>query len=242
VIRFRIPLAVATAAAAVSLLLIYPPVPAGSAVAVSRFTMTPSTTQAGGHPTLDLSVSFDPPTSDVKSIVLHLPVGLGVNARAAPYCRRSLLLSDLCPLSTKVGTVTLAGEALGFQAEAKRNFYNLEPSSAERLRLGVPVFGSFSRGGLALVLPVTSRSGDGGLDVAVAGPPREVAGYAIRIRQISFRLQGTVRRKGKRRVRRRALVTNPRSCGLATTVLEITTHDAPPATLTQTSAFTTTGC
>jgi hypothetical protein len=215
---------------------------AHSAVSVSRFAVTPSTTQAGGHPTLDLSVTFDPPTSDVKGIVLHLPAGLVVNARAAPTCRSELLLSDLCPLSTRVGTVSLVGEALGFQAEARRNLYNLRLVGGEQLRLGVPVFGSFSRGGVALTLPVTRRPADGGLDVAVAGPPREVAGYAIRIKQVGFRLHGTIRTKRKRRVRRRALLTNPRACGLASTGLEITTHDVPPVTFTQTSAFTITGC
>jgi hypothetical protein len=232
---------VAAITAAVVTAILCVPSPSRSAVDVSRFTITPSTTQAGAHPTIDLSVSFDPPTSDVRSIVLHLPAGLTANSRAAPFCRSRLLLSDLCPLVTRVGSVTLLGEALGFQAEARRNLYNLRPAGAERLLLGVPVFGSFSRGGIALRLPVTARP-DNGLDVAVAGPPREVAGYAIRIKQVSFSLQGLVRRKVKRVVRKRGLLTNPRSCGPATTVLEITTHDVPPATLTQSSTFTTTGC
>jgi hypothetical protein len=231
----------AAVAVPVAILLLWAASPADSAVSVSRFAVTPSTTQAGGHPTVDLSVTFDPPTSDVRGIVLHLPAGLVANARAAPTCRSELLLSDLCPLSTRVGTVSLVGEALGFQAEARRNIYNLRPTGAEQLRLGVPIFGSFSRGGVALTLPVTRRA-DGGLDVAVAGPPREVAGYAIRIKQVGFRIYGTVRRKRGKRVRRRALLTNPRTCGPAATALEITTHDVPPITFTQTSAFTITGC
>lgn len=214
---------------------------ASAAIGISRFAVTPSTTQAGGHPTLDLSVTFDPPTSEVRSIVLHLPPGLSASAQAARPCRSELLLSDLCPLSTKIGTVSLVGEALGFQAEARRNIYNLRPTGAEQLRLGVPIFGSFSRGGIALTLPVTRRA-DGGLDVAVAGPPREVAGYAILIKEVGFRLNGTVRRKKGRRVRRRAVLTNPRTCGPATTTLEITTYDVPPATFTQASAFTISGC
>lgn len=230
--------AVSLAAIAISLFA----APSASAViGISKFAVTPSTTQAGGHPTIDFSVTFDPPTSEVKNIVLHLPAGLAANSQAAPPCRSELLLSDLCPLSTKLGTVSLVGEALGFQAEAKRNIYNLRPTGAEQLRLGVPIFGSFSRGGIALTLPVTRRA-DGGLDVAVAGPPREVAGYAIRIRQVGVRLYGTVRRKKGKRVRRRAVLTNPRTCGPATTALEITPYDVPPATFTQTSAFTISGC
>ena len=215
---------------------------AHSAVSVSRFSMTPSTTQAGAHPTLDLAVVFDPPTSDVKGIVLHLPAGLTANARAAPFCPSGQLLSDLCPLATRIGSVTLAGEALGFEAEAKRNIYNLALTGPERLRLGVPIFGSFSRGGVALTLPVTQRRGDNGLDVAVAGPPREVAGFAIRIKQVSFHLQGLIRRKVRRIVRKRGLLTNPSSCQPATTVLEITTYEIHPPTINQSSAFTPTGC
>ena len=216
-------------------------VPADAAVAVSRFAVTPSTTQAGGHPTLEVAVAFEPPTSDARAIALHLPAGLTANPRAAPFCPRGRLLSDLCPLETRIGKVTLAGEALGIQAEAQRNIYNLKPTTGQRLRLGVSLFGSFSRGGFALVLPVTSRPADGGLDMAIAGPPREVAGYEIKIREVDLRIQGVVRRRTKRRVQRRGLLTNPRSCQPASSLLEVFS-DAPAATVTATSVFTPTGC
>jgi hypothetical protein len=214
---------------------------ARAAVNVSRFSMTPSTTQAGGHPTLNVAVSFDPPTADVDRIALHLPAGLTANPRAAPFCPRGQLLADLCSLGTKLGTVTLTGEALGFEATAKRNIYNLKPAGPERLRLGVPIFGTASRGGFAFVLPVTPRP-DNGLDLVVAGPPREVAGYAIRIKEVGFRIKGLIRKKGRRGVRRRALLTNPRSCLPANTVLEVTPRETPMATVTSVSTFTPTGC
>jgi hypothetical protein len=216
--------------------------PTDAAVTVSRFALTPSTTQAGGHPTLDIAVVFDPPTSDVRGISIHLPAGLTAEPRAAPFCPRGRLLSDLCPLETRIGKVTLAGEALGFRAEAERNIYNLRPSVGQQLRLGVSIFGSFSRGGLALILPVTARPGDGGLDMAVAGPPKEVAGYEIKISEVDLKLRGLVRRRTKGRVRRRALLTNPSSCQPATSVLEISSSAGLPATITQTSSFTPTGC
>jgi hypothetical protein len=215
---------------------------ASAAVNVSRFSMTPSTTQAGGHPTLNVFVSFDPPSADVDRIALHLPAGLTASARAAPFCPRAQLLSDLCALRTKVGTVSLAGEALGFEARARRNIYNLRPAGGERLRLGVPIFGTSSRGGFALELPVSARPGDNGLDLVVAGPPREVAGYDIRLKEVGFRIKGLIRRRSGRAVRRRALLTNPRSCLPANTVLEVTTREAPTATVTKVSAFTPTGC
>jgi hypothetical protein len=216
--------------------------PAWAAVSVSTFSMTPSTTKVGGHPDLTVSESFDPPTADIKQIVLHLPAGLTANARAAPFCRRSYLVADLCPLQTKVGKVGLVGIALGLEAEAARNIYNLRPIAQEKLRLGVPLFGSVTRGGAALVLPVRERPEDHGLDVAVAGPPREVAGYSVALKQVTFRLKGSVRARIRGRLRRRALLTNPASCGPATTALEVVAHEGPPPSVTKSSTFTLTGC
>jgi hypothetical protein len=95
--------------------------PAPAAVNVSRFSMTPSTTQAGGHPSLNVAVSFDPPTSDVDRIDLHLPPGLTANTRAAPFCPRGQLLEDIFGFVTKVVTVSLTGEELVLSAEASRN-------------------------------------------------------------------------------------------------------------------------
>jgi hypothetical protein len=216
--------------------------PAQAALNVSAFSMTPSTTKVRGHPDLKVSESFDPPTADIKQIVLHLPAGLTANARAAPFCSRSYLVADLCPLQTKVGGVRLVGIALGLEAEVARNIYNLKPSGQEALRLGVPLFGSVSRGGAALVLPVRERPDDHGLDVTVAGPPREVAGYSVGIKEVTFTLKGTVRAKIRGRLRRRALLTNPASCGPASTALDIVAYEGPPPTLTKVSTFTLTGC
>jgi hypothetical protein len=106
----------------------------------------------------------------------------------------------------------------------------------------VPLFGSVSRGGAALVLPVTQRPGDHGLDVAVAGPPREAGGYPVALKQITFRLKGSVRARIKGRPRRRALLTNPASCGPASTALDLFAYDGLPPMVTMVSTFTLTGC
>jgi hypothetical protein len=204
-----------------------------------RFSVSPSSARAGAHANLDVSIAFDPPTSDVKGIVLHLPAGLRANAGAAPFCRHGRLLADLCPLGTKVGSVSVTGSALGFEAEAARNVYNVRPRHGERLRLGIPLFGTASRGGLALVLPVRARRGDGGLDLALAGPPREFAGYPIQIERLRFRIAGTVggARRGRRR---RPFLTNPRSCAPARSVLDVTAYDGSSARVE--SSFTPSGC
>jgi hypothetical protein len=226
----------------VALIVLLLATPVQAAISVSAFSMTPSTTKAGGHPDLKVSESFNPPTADIKEIALHLPGGLTANARAAPFCSRRYLVHDLCPLETKVGEVGLVGVALGLEAEVARNIYNLRPRGPERLRLGVSLFGSVSRGGAALVLPVTERPEDHGLDLALAGPPREVSGYSIGIKEVTFRLKGSVRARIKGRLRRRAFLTNPASCGPASTTLDVVAYEGPPPRLTQVSTFTVTGC
>jgi hypothetical protein len=215
--------------------------PAQGALSVSAFSMTPSTTRAGGHPDLKVSVSFNPPTADMKEIVLHLPGGLTANARAAPFCsKRRYLVADVCALETKVGAVRLVGVALGLEAEVALNIYNLRPRGPERVRLGVPLLGSPA--GAPLVIPVSERTQDHGLDVAVAGPPREVAGYSVGIKEVTFRLKGTVRARIRGRLRRRALLTNPASCRPANTALDVVAYEGPPPRLTKVSTFTPTGC
>ena len=136
----------------------------------------------------------------------------------------------------------LVGIALNLEVEVARNIYNLKPSGQEALRLGVPLFGSVTRGAAAPVLPVRERPEDHGLDVAVAGPPREVAGYSVALKQVTFRLKGTVRARIRGRLRRRALLTNPASCGPASTALDVVAYEGPPPRLTQVSTFTLTGC
>jgi hypothetical protein len=106
----------------------------------------------------------------------------------------------------------------------------------------VPLFGSVSRGGAALVLPVTERPADHGLDVAVAGPPREVGGYPVALKQVTFHLKGSVRARIRGRLRRRALLTNPASCGPASIALDVFAHEDPPPMVTMVSTFTLTGC
>jgi hypothetical protein len=212
-----------------------------AAVDVSNFSVTPSTTQAGGHPNLQVSVSFSSPSSGVKDLALHLPAGLTANPAAIPFCSRKRLLANLCSSKSKAGSITGVGEAYGFEIAVTRAIYNVKPGASERLRLAVPIFGSFSRPGIAAELPVTERP-DRGLDMAVAGLPQEVNGFAIHIKRVSLRIRGEVRTRVGKRLRTRAFLTNPLVCTPATTVLELTSHDVPPATVSRTSAFLPTGC
>jgi hypothetical protein len=216
---------------------------ASAAVDVGLFSVAPSTTTAGGHPNLRVSVRFTDGSSGLKDIALHLPGGLAANPRAASFCRPKRLAADLCPPQSKVGSVTVVGVAFGLELTVTRKIYNVRAKPGERLRLAVPIFGSLRRPGIAAELPVTARPADGGLDMAVTGLPREVNGISVSIKEVGFSFRGVVRtRTKKRRLRTRAFLTNPLACAPATSVLDVTSHDAPSQKIVRTSVFTPTGC
>jgi hypothetical protein len=207
---------------------------------VSAFSLTPSTTQAGGHPSLLVSASFGTPTS-VKTVALHLPAGLTADSRAAPFCSERRLRADLCSPKAKVGSITILGDVSGLDIEVTKKIYNLKPVGSERLRLGVPLFGSLTQPGAAILAPVTARPSDNGLDL-VTDLPIEVLGHRIRVREVRTQVRGLVRTRVRRVVRRKAFLTNPHSCLPAQTVLEVTSHEDPSTSATMSSSFTPTGC
>ena len=53
---------------------------ASATATVSRFSVSPSTSQAGGHPRLRVSIVFSEPTG-VSAVALHLPAGLTAQPR-----------------------------------------------------------------------------------------------------------------------------------------------------------------
>jgi hypothetical protein len=213
---------------------------AQAALEVSGFALTPSSTQAGGHPDVRVAISFARPETGIKDIALHLPAGLRLNARAAPFCKRKRLLADLCARRTRVGSLTAVGEVFGLELSVTRRIYNVAPTAGEPVRLGVPIYGTFSRPGFAAELPLTMRP-DGGLDMRISGLPRDVNGISVGISEIRFSLRGIVRVRVRKRVRSHAFVTAPAACVPATTVLELSSHDEP-APVTLASSFTPTGC
>src|SRR5439155_2843298 len=180
---------------------------ARAALDVARFSVTPSTTRAGAHPNLSVSVAFAGPGTGLKDIAFHLPAGLTATRRAAPFCSHRKLVSDLCSPRSAVGSISVLGVAFGFELTVSRRIYNLRPSGSEQLRLGVPIYGTLSRPGIAAELPVTERA-DKGLDMSVTGLPSDVNGISIQIERIDLRFKGIVRSRVGRRLRKKAFLTN----------------------------------
>jgi hypothetical protein len=216
--------------------------PDARAFDVAAFSVTPSTTQASGHPDLTMSISFADPNAGVRDIALHLPAGLGANPTAPSFCSRKRLLADICPPNSKVGTITVAGAAFGFDITATNKIYNARPAGSERLRLAVPLYGSVSRPGRVAELPVTERPAGGGLDMAVTGLPSNVNGTRVLVKRVSFTLRGVARVRVRHRLRRSAFLTNPATCAPAISALEVTSNETPPASIARTSTFVPSGC
>jgi hypothetical protein len=91
-------------------------IPSGASAAfgVSGFTYTNSTTQANGHPNVDISFNRTGSESeDLKDIQLDLPTGVFANPEAAnPKCTAAQFNADGCPANAQVGTVTTKVKAL----------------------------------------------------------------------------------------------------------------------------------
>ncbi len=222
-------------------------IPAGAeaALGVAEFSVTPSTTQAGGHPNLSVSFALADPSTSVRDVAVHLPAGLTASSRAIPYCTRRRLVRNLCLPKSRAGSLGVTIVAYGIEFPLSRNIFNIRPVGAEPVRLGVPILGSFSRPGIAAEVPVVERPGDKGLDLTITGLPSEVAGYPVRLKSVTVKIKGVARTRIRKKVKTRPFLTNPATCTPATSILELTPQDTPQeaaAPLTSSSSFTPSGC
>jgi hypothetical protein len=187
---------------------------APAAFSISDVTVTPSTTQAGGHPDLTITTSFSGdntqiggpgpanPVADSPSLyAVHLGPGLFANPLAAPTCPLATFQADACPPQTIVGT---AAQGIFILAAARAAtlpgiIYNLATESPEQAALlGVKTIGQDPRTGLpttASLVPfaVTISPTDLGLDSInlerLTAVSRTVG--PIRITSLSLTLRGS---------------------------------------------------
>jgi hypothetical protein len=127
--------------------------PAFAVFSVSSVTVTPSTTEAGGHPDLSIVTSFGGdntqiggpgpanPVADSPSIyTVHLGPGLIANPLAAPTCPLATFQADACPADTIVGTSLqrVLVLAIAREADLPGFIYNLQTTSpSQGAMLGV---------------------------------------------------------------------------------------------------------
>ena len=113
---------------------------------ITSYSALPSTTQAGGHPDVEIQFSVknrilqqsQSPCNceDVKDATAHLPAGFIGDPHATPQCTIADFSADHCPVDSQVGIVSVNPSAGNFLSM----LYNLVPPPDEAGLLGFKVF------------------------------------------------------------------------------------------------------
>jgi hypothetical protein len=216
------------------------PTAAGTAIAPSSLLSVRSTGQAGAHPTLTTAFSLatkalDTPATLAKDVSLDLPPGLLADSDSFPRCPPGAIAAASCPPETALGRAFLTTQSAG-GGPASEDFslpvYNLAPEVGEPGAFGFDIPGrppvrldlGFAPGG-GYHLNIASSDLDGSPPLLAAiltlwGVPTDVSGEGAR----------------------RALLTNPTSCGSEDLTTSLTLGSAAGPDLAFTPPSMTTGC
>jgi hypothetical protein len=133
---------------------------------ISEFDTHVSTTQAGGHPDVDYSVTWTARNStsrpcncgDARVLDMHFPTGFIGDPHNVPACRLTEFALHSCPAESQVGIVEIQGAA-------REAMFNLVPHADEAGLTGFYVLGSNT----AVFVILHARTGsDYGLDATTS--------------------------------------------------------------------------
>jgi hypothetical protein len=221
----------ATIAAAAALL-----APASAAAfGPKTVTAAPASVQAGANSDFTVHFDVDESARDIKGFVIHLPPGEVGAATATPLCTQAQFAAKACPANTQVGTTTTTATLLGVPVPLAIPgvLYNLQPIGSEPARLGIRLTPSVGDEVL-LQSVITVRASDGGLDSSVDGLPNTAGGIPIDVNAIDITLLGKAGNPAK------GFMSNPTSCGTATTTVDAFAYDGARGSAS--ASFTPTGC
>ena len=225
------------------------PAPAMAAVDVTAFSVTSTTTQAGGHPDLTVSTSFqsNPSSDDVKDLIVRFPPGLLGNPTATAKCSPAQFAADTCPASTALGSVAVTADATILAVTtsgvvSQGTVYNLPPVGSEPARLGIKVrpapvgpvvIEKISLIAVAKLGPETGYA----LETTIPNQPRTAnssAGpVALRVTRVDLTLRG---KPGAN-----TFMINPSSCGPGTATTRVVPYDSG-APSSRSAPYTATNC
>lgn len=219
---------------------------ADAAYTVPNFSLTPSTTQAAGHP--NLVVAIDPDAAradltgdDLKNITIDAPSGMVFNqAAASSRCTSSQLTTDTCPAASAAGTITLTWRTLlGGSISGPGTIYVMTTPAGNAAALGVVLRPNNYRK-LSFPLSITNA-------VPFAAPTRfsatsiprtiQTSGgltIAVTIDQINATLNAGATASGP------YFTLSPSACATATTAATFVSY--ANVSVAKSSAFTPTGC
>jgi hypothetical protein len=220
--------------------------PAGaSAFSISSFSLTPSTTQAAGHPDAAISLSFS--GGQVRDLTLDLPPGMIGNPETKTKCSQAAFQSDNCPASSSVGTVKVIAAALGILSiPVPGSVYVLEPGPADAATLGIvvratgnlPIVGKIFS--VAHFTAVRNGAGDYFLRSTITNLPntaRAALGLVpvpLTLKQMTLNLKAAGTSPGT------LFLTNPTSCEAANSAAQAVSYNNETAGAQ--SSFTPTNC
>jgi hypothetical protein len=219
---------------------------AAGAFGISSFSVTPSTTQAAGHPDTAVSLSFSG-SGTVRDLTLDLPPGMIGNPETKTKCSKAAFQADSCPSSSSVGTVNVIAAALGILSiPVPGTVYVLEPDPSDAATLGIvvratgnlPIVGKIFS--IAHFSAVRNSDGDYFLRSSITGLPNTATAalglvpVPIQIRQMTLNLRAAGNAAGT------FFLTNPTGCQPANSAVQAVSHDNETASAQ--SSFTPTNC
>jgi hypothetical protein len=221
-------LAALTAVAAVA------PAAAHASVAVTKFSLTPSVTQAGASPNITVSTSLATSSGDdPKTVTMNLAAGLLANPVVPATCTQSQLSSNSCPAASQIGSGTVTATILGLSQNNNASLYLVAPNQGEAGRIGMVA--STALGNVVAQGPITIRSTpDVGANVTFDNLPKSVGGVSVTVTGMSLTLNGTVNSQ--------AFTRNPTSCAAATTTVTVVPYSNTATSTSASSSFTPSGC
>ncbi|MFY9489238.1 MAG: hypothetical protein WAP35_11175, partial [Solirubrobacterales bacterium] len=213
---------------------------------ISVFSVVPSTTQAGGHPDLTITIKpKSPRKGDIKNLVLDLPPGLvGDPDAVSQKCSASDFAASTqqgnnCDPASQVGTVKVMVSVLGFSIPVSGRIYVMEPEPTQAGKLGFLLVSPFP--GViphARVIDEITVRPDGGLSNKILMLPRSVKVFGFY--DVNITIESIVATLNGKAPSGENFITNPVSCSPATSKLKATSYAGE--VVNKASTFTPTGC
>ncbi|HYV16982.1 MAG TPA: hypothetical protein VE972_13295 [Conexibacter sp.] len=240
-IHARLPIAILVAAA-LGLALA-----AGAPAAVTGVTVTtsPSTTQSGAHPDLQIQTDFtyDSPLDSAQDVTLHLGPGLIGSPAAAATCDQATFLANgACPVGSVVGTDSLNATAFTpapTPVALSGEVYNLDVPAGDTTHLaflGLRLHTSPTTS-LNEISAVTTSPVDLGNDALLENLPNSFGPAPLTISRISLTLFGAIPGRDA------FFMTNPTQCRIpASTRVTANSHGAPGTSLSGDDSYLATDC
>jgi hypothetical protein len=215
---------------------------AQATLAISSFSVTPSTLQAGGStttagPNLNVSASFTTTNGDSPDdLLLSLAPGLLANPSIVPFCSVANFDADSCASSSEIGSGTVTGTApeFGTTLNLPATAYLVQPAGSEIADIGLIVT-FFDYPVATQIGPVNIRNTPTvGVNIPLNGLPDTIEGVPVQLNGLNLTLAGSANGQ--------PFTRNPTSCTSATSNVTVTSYLATTTDETASSSFTPTGC